>query len=135
MPSRAASCVSYTALAIEREHIVYSSLLPLAGALLGGREPMPSRLVPGCIAMPFTSRVHAVASSPRRAHPVKSCKLSSTTLAIEREHIVYSSLLPLAGALLGGREPMLSRLVRGCIAMPFTACVYAVASSPRRLAH
>ena len=48
---------------------------------------------------------------------------------MKREGIVYSSLLQLAGALLAGPEPMPSRLVRGCIAMAFTACVLAVACS------
>ena len=33
----------------------------------------------------------------------------------------YSSLLMLAGAVLTDPEPMLARLVRGCIAMAFTA--------------
>ena len=41
---------------------------------------------------------------------------------MEREQIVYSSLLTLAGVVLADPEPMLSRLVRGCIALAFTAC-------------
>ena len=41
---------------------------------------------------------------------------------MEREQIVYSSLLTLAGVVLADPEPMLSRLVRGFIALAFTAC-------------
>ena len=36
-----------------------------------------------------------------------------------------------AGAVLAGPEPMLARLVRGCIALAFTAGVRAVATSHR----
>ena len=36
-----------------------------------------------------------------------------------------------AGAVLADPEPMLARLVRGCIALAFTACVLAVACSHR----
>ena len=50
---------------------------------------------------------------------------------MEREQIVHSSLLTLAGAGLADPEPMLARLVRGCIALAFTACVPAVACSHR----
>ena len=46
--------LSYTALAMEREQIAWSSLLALAGAALAGPEPMPSRLVRGCIALAIT---------------------------------------------------------------------------------
>ena len=41
---------------------------------------------------------------------------------MEREGIAHSSLLPLAGAVLANPEPMPARLVRGCIALAFTAC-------------
>ena len=41
------------------------------------------------------------------------------TLAMEREHTMYRSLLPLAGAVVADPEPTQVRLVRGCIAMPF----------------
>ena len=47
------------------------------------------------------------------------------------EPIVYSSLLTLAGVVLADPEPMLARLVRGCIALVFTAGVRAVATSHR----
>ena len=50
---------------------------------------------------------------------------------MESEQIVYSSLLTLAGAVLADPEPMLARMVRGCIALAFTAGVRAVASSHR----
>ena len=36
-----------------------------------------------------------------------------------------------AGAVLANPEPMLARLVRGCIALAFTACVPTDQSSPR----
>ena len=48
-------------------------------------------------------------------------------LAVQREHDAYRSLLMLAGAVLPHPEPMLARLIRGCIAMAFTARVAAVA--------
>jgi hypothetical protein len=48
---------------------------------------------------------------------------------MQREGIVYSSLLQPTGAVLANPEPMLPRLVRGCIAPAFTACVLAVACS------
>ena len=50
------------------------------------------------------------------------------TLAMEREQTAYRSLLPLAGAVLADPEPTKLCLVRGCIAVPFTADVRAVAS-------
>ena len=53
--------LSYTALAMEREQTAYRSLLPLSGAVLADPEPMPSRLVRGCIALAFTASVRAVA--------------------------------------------------------------------------
>ena len=62
---------------------------------------------------------------------VKGGELSYTTLAMEREQTAYRSVLPLTGALAADREPIPLHLVRGCIAMPFTAGVRAVASSHR----
>ena len=47
------------------------------------------------------------------------------------EAIVCSSLLTLAGVVLADPEPTLARLVRGCIALAFTAGVRAVATSHR----
>ena len=111
------------ALAMEREQIEHSSLLTLAGAVLAGPEPMLSRLVRGCIALAFTACVLAVACSHRA---VKGGELSCMALAMEREKIEYSLLLMLAGAVLAGPEPMLSRLVRDCIALAFTARVRAL---------
>ena len=52
-------------------------------------------------------------------------------LAMERDQTAYSSLLMVAGAVLADPEPMLARLVRGCIAMAFTARVPAVACIDR----
>ena len=63
--------------------------------------------------------------------PSRGSELSYTTVAIEREQIVYSSLLTLAGAVLADPEPMLARLVRSCIALAFTASVPADQSSHR----
>ena len=60
-------------------------------------------------------------------YAIKSGKLSYMALAIEREQSRCRSLLMVAGAVLVDPEPMLSRLVRGCIALAFTACVLAVA--------
>ena len=52
---------------------------------------------------------------------------------LQLEPTAYSSLLMVAGAVLADPEPMLARLVRGCIALAFTACVLAVACSHRAL--
>ena len=48
---------------------------------------------------------------------------------MKRRHVACSSQLRLIGAVLTSPEQMLSRLVRGCIALAFTACVHAVACS------
>ena len=104
-----------------REHTACSSLLKQMGAALAGHEPMPARLVRGCIALAFTACVHA--RNHRLADTVKGCELRYTTLAMRREHTACSSLLRLMGAVLADSEPMLARLVRGCIALAFTACV------------
>ena len=53
------------------------------------------------------------------------------TLALQRGPTAYRSLLMVAGAVLANPEPMLARLVRGCIVLAFTACVLAVACSHR----
>ena len=52
-------------------------------------------------------------------------------LAMEREPNAYRSLLMVAGVVLASAEPMLTRLVRGCIALAVTASVPADQSSPR----
>ena len=70
-------------------------------------------------------------SSHRRADTVKGSKLSYTTVAMKCEPTAYRSLLMRLGAVLADPEPMLARLVRGCIALAFTACVLAVACSHR----
>ena len=58
--------------------------------------------------------------------------IKSQTLALAPcEQTAYSSLLTLAGAVLAKPEPMLARLVRGCIAMAFTASVPADQSTHR----
>ena len=61
----------------------------------------------------------------RVADTIEGGKLSYMALAMERERIVYCSLLMMAGAVPAGPKPMLSRLVRGCIALAFNACVLA----------
>ena len=121
------------ALAMEREQSTCRSLLPRARAVLADPEPMLSRLVRGCIALAFTACVLAVACMHRLADTVKGGQLSYMALGMEREQMVSSSLLALAGLALAGPKPMPSRLVRGCIALPFTACVLAVATSHRAL--
>ena len=50
---------------------------------------------------------------------------------MEHEQIVDSSLLAQAVAVQPDPQLMPSRLVRGCFALAFTACVLAVASSHR----
>ena len=103
----------------------------MAGAPLTNPEPMPARLVRGCIALAFTACVLAVACSHRLAATVKGGQLRYMTPAIQREQSTYRSLLTRASAVLADPEPMLSRLVRGCIALAFTACALAVACSHR----
>ena len=75
--------------------------------------------------------VPADQSSHCHADAVKGGEISSMALAMEREQTAYKSLLMVAGAVLTDPEPMLARLVRGCIALAFTACVLAVACSHR----
>ena len=82
----------YTILAMEREQIACSSLLRLLGAVLADPEPMPVRLVRGCIALAFAACV------PARNHrladdTVQGNELGYTILAMEREQIAYSALL------------------------------------------
>ena len=52
-------------------------------------------------------------------------------LALQREPTAYRSLLMRLGAVLADPEPMLARLVRGCIALAFTANMSADQSSHR----
>ena len=99
--------------------------LKKGGGDLADPEPMPARLVRGCIALAFTACVPA--NNHGLADTVdKGGELSYTTLAMEGEHIACSSLLRLMGAALADPEPMPARLVRGCIALAFTACVHAL---------
>ena len=68
------------ALALQRELTAYRSLPMMAGAVLADPEPMPSRLVRGCIALVFTASVPADQSSRRLADPVKGSELSYSTV-------------------------------------------------------
>ena len=102
----------------------------VAGAVLAGPEPMLARLVRGCIAMAFTARVPAVACIDRLADTVKGGELGYMPLAMERKQTRSITSLMVAGAVPADPEPMLSRLVRGCIALAFTACVLAVCVQP-----
>ena len=83
---------------MEREQIVHSSLLTLAGAVLADPEPMLARLVRGCIALAFTACVLADLSSHRLADAVKGGELSYMALALQREPTAYRSLLMRLGA-------------------------------------
>ena len=85
IPSRSSE-LTYMPVAMEREQIVYSLLLTLAGAVLTAPEPMLARVVRGCIALAFTACVLAVACIHRLADPVKGGELSYMALAMEREH-------------------------------------------------
>ena len=82
MPSRAGE-LSYMTLATEREQTAFRSLLQPTAALPPDPEPTLLRLVHGCIAMPFTARVRAVAPSG---------KLSNMRLTTEREQTAFRSL-------------------------------------------
>ena len=55
------------ALAMEREHTAYCSLLMVAGVVLASPERMLARLVRSCIPLSFTACVLAVACSHRHA--------------------------------------------------------------------
>ena len=114
---------------MQREQRTHISLLARVGLVMAGPEPMLPRLIRGCIALAFTACVLAVACSHCLADTVKGGELSYTIPAMQREGTVYSSLLQLTGAVLAGPEPILPRLVRGCIAPAFTACVLAIACS------
>ena len=103
----------------------FRSLLMRLRTVLADPEPMLARLVRGCIALAFTACVPADQSSHRHADTVKGGELSYMALALQREPTAYRSLLMVAGAVLANPEPMLARLVRGCIALAFTACVRA----------
>ena len=118
--------LSYMALALQREPTAYCSLLMVAGTVLADPELMLARLIRGCIALPFTACVLAVACSHSLADAVKGGELSYMTLEMEREPTAYRSLLIRLGAVLADTEPMLARVVRGCIALAFTACVYSL---------
>ena len=88
---------------------------------------MLSRLVRGCIALAFTACVLAVECVHRLADAVNGGQLRYMALTLQREPTAYRSLLIRLGAVLTDPERMLSRLVRGCIALAFTAGVRAVA--------
>ena len=82
--------------------------------------------------MAFTASAPADQSiSHRLADTVKGGELSYMALAMEREQIVYRSLLMQPGAVPTDPTPIPARLVRGCIAMAFTASVPADQSSHR----
>ena len=103
------------------------------GAVLADPGPMLARLVRSCIALAlsFTACVLAVACSHHLVDTVKGGELSYMAVAMEREHNAFRSLLMVAGAVLANPERMLARLVRGCTAPAFTACVPADQSSHR----
>ena len=84
---------------------------------------MLARLARGCIAMAFTASVPADQSSHRLADAAKGGELSYMAPAMEREQTAYRSLPMVAGVALADPQPMLARLIRGCIAMAFTASV------------
>ena len=99
--------LSYTTLAMEREHIACSSLLRLVGAVLADPEPMtPSSDT--WLHRPGLHCLHTRTQPPPWLHAdtVKGGKLSYTTLAMEREQIACSALLRLVGAVLADPEPM-----------------------------
>ena len=97
------------------------------GAVLADPEPMVARLVCGCIALAFIACLLAVACSHRHADTIKGGQLSHMIPAMQREQSTYRSLLARARAVMTDPEPMLARLVPGCIALAFIACLLAVA--------
>ena len=102
----------------------------VAGAVLADPEPMQPRTRRASIALALTACVPADQSSHcQHVNEVKGGKLSYMALALEREPKTYRSLLMVARAILADPKPILPRLVRGCIALAFTACVPADQSS------
>ena len=119
------------AVAMEREQIVYRSLLTLAGVDLAGPERMLS--VWHAAASPWPSLLVCVPLHAATAllMPSRGRELSYMAVATEREKTAYRSLRMVARVVLADPEPMASRLARSCIALAFTACVHAIASSHR----
>ena len=115
--------------ATEREQAAYSSQLRRPDTVQADPEAMLARLVHGRIALACTACVFAVACSHHLADAVKGGELSYMIPALQRELTACSSLLTRARAVLTDPEPMLARLVHGCIALAFAACVLAVACS------
>ena len=113
------------ALAMEREQTACRSLLMLAGTVVAHPKRMLSRLVRDFITLAFTACILAVARSHRLADTVKGGERMA--LAMQRQPTAYRSRMMLAGTVLAEPKPMLSRLVRGSIALAVTACVLAVA--------
>ena len=111
--------VRYMTLAMERERTAYRSLVMRSRAVLADPEPMLARLVRGCFATAFTASVPADQSTHRLADIFKGGELRYVKLAIESVHTAYRSLLMRSRAVLADSEPMLARLVRGCIATAF----------------
>ena len=109
---------------MEREQIVYSSLLTLALVLaLADPEPMLSRLVGGYIALAFAAGVRALAPLVDAVN--KGGELSYTMLALIREQIAHEVQLA-TDALPGGFWPTLRRcyLVWSAAASPWPSLVY-----------
>ena len=124
------SCMT---LPLQREPTAYRSLLVVAEAVLANPEPMLSRLVRSCIALAFTASVPADACSHCHVDAVKGGKLSYMGLALQRDPTAGRSLLMVAEAVLADPQPMLTRVVRSCIALAFTACVPADACIHRHV--
>ena len=64
------------ALTLQREPTAYRSLLTLTAAVLAEPEPMPARLVRGCIALAITACVLTVACNHRLADSIQGGELS-----------------------------------------------------------
>ena len=109
----------------------------LADAIKGGKISGTEVVSAPCIAQLRTSPPIAVIANTVTVCiiftgivPVYDIIPVKQRVARSGQSTAYNSLLMVAGAVLADLEPMLARLVRGCIALAFTACVLAVGMQP-----
>ena len=95
----------------------------------GCPEPMLAGLVRGCIAI-WPSLLARPLINPATAFRQGRRAQLHVVLALICEQTVYSSLLMRSGPLLADPKPMLSRLIRGCIAIAFTSTAPANQMNP-----
>ena len=85
-------------------------------------------MVRGWVAMDFTARVLADASSHSLVGTVEGGELRYMKLASEREQLAYSSVLMRSGAVLADHKPM--RYAAACIATTISTTISTSTSPP-----